>query len=218
MGSKVLTPPELEQRRRPGQRPRFPRRGQAISDVLDRVPLQALVDRGRPPPVPAQSGRVILGRRVPLPAHAFSEAPSMGPHRSACGRPPRAAGRRQENAGARLRIPPPAEYDPRRFRRFNVVSQIVVLSILLAAAPGDVQARRPDGNFIVPGTLGGIVYRTVGGRDLELDACLIPDTKIRPGVLVIHGGGWTSGSRIARVGQWLEALARAGLHSFPVDY
>jgi alpha-L-fucosidase 2 len=35
---------------------------------------------------------------------------------------------------------------------------------------------------------------------------------------VIHGGGWSSGSRVAHVGQILELLTHAGYHWFSVDY
>ena len=40
----------------------------------------------------------------------------------------------------------------------------------------------------------------------------------RPSVVVIHGGAWSSGSRVAHVGQILELLTRAGFNWFSVDY
>ena len=40
----------------------------------------------------------------------------------------------------------------------------------------------------------------------------------RPSVVVIHGGGWSSGSRIAHVGQFFELLTRAGYNWFSIDY
>ena len=74
------------------------------------------------------------------------------------------------------------------------------------------------GNYIVPGTRGGIVYRRVDGRDLALDALLQAGTGRRPGVIVVHGGGWRSGSRAAYIGQFLELLTEAGYHWFSIDY
>jgi alpha-L-fucosidase 2 len=77
---------------------------------------------------------------------------------------------------------------------------------------------QPDGNYLVPGVRGGIVYRRVDGRDLRLDAWVPPTPAGRPAVIVIHGGGYTTGSRIAFVGQFLELLTAAGLPWFSVDY
>ena len=91
----------------------------------------------------------------------------------------------------------------------------VVLAALLAVAAG---AGDPEGNYIVPGTRGGIVYRRVGGQELKLDAYAQRRGARRPGVVVIHGGGWTSGSRVAFVGQLLETLTRAGYNWLSIDY
>ena len=78
--------------------------------------------------------------------------------------------------------------------------------------------RQPGGNYIVPGVKGDIVYRRVGGEELSLDAYLQPGRTRRPAVVVIHGGGWRSGSKIAYVGQFLELLTQAGYHWFSIDY
>lgn len=88
------------------------------------------------------------------------------------------------------------------------------LAALLALAVG---AGDPAGNYIVPGTKGGIVYRRVDGQELRLDAYAQRRGE-RPAVLVIHGGGWTSGSRIAHVGQILETLTAAGFNWLSLDY
>jgi alpha-L-fucosidase 2 len=81
-----------------------------------------------------------------------------------------------------------------------------------------VRVRNPEGNYIVPGVQGDIVYRQIGGRELALDAYVQKQGSRRPVVIVIHGGGWTAGSRIAYVGQMLEVLTRAGFNWFSVDY
>ena len=42
--------------------------------------------------------------------------------------------------------------------------------------------------------------------------------KAGPTIVVIHGGGWSSGSRVAHVGQILEVVTHAGYNWFSVDY
>ena len=75
-----------------------------------------------------------------------------------------------------------------------------------------------EGNYLVPGVLGAIPYARRASGDLVLDAYVQRGTSLRPGVLVIHGGGFRSGSRVAYVGQLLETLTRAGLNWFALDY
>jgi alpha-L-fucosidase 2 len=90
-----------------------------------------------------------------------------------------------------------------------------------APSAGDataIVARNPHGNYILPGVLGDVVYRRVDGVELALDAYLQKRGTDRPAVIVVHGGGGTSGSRVARVGQLLEMLAPAGFSWFSIDY
>jgi alpha-L-fucosidase 2 len=88
----------------------------------------------------------------------------------------------------------------------------------LPAAEEPVVARNPDGNYLVPGVLGDVVYRRVGDVELSLDAYVQKRGPRRPAVLVVHGGGGASGGRIARVGQLLEMLTTAGFSWFSLDY
>jgi alpha-L-fucosidase 2 len=74
--------------------------------------------------------------------------------------------------------------------------------------------RNPDGNYIVPGVQGDIPY----SGDRALDAYVQQGPRRRPAVVVIHGGTWSSGSRVAHVGQILDVLTQAGYHWFSVDY
>ena len=115
------------------------------------------------------------------------------------------------------------------FTRSSVALASTLAALLLAgsgggistaarAEPGPIAPRNPHGNYIVPGVLGDIVYRRVGGEELSLDAYLQKEGDRRPAVIVVHGGGWTSGSRIARVGQLLERLTTAGVSWFSIDY
>jgi alpha-L-fucosidase 2 len=81
-----------------------------------------------------------------------------------------------------------------------------------------VKPRNPEGNYIVPGAMGDIVYRRAGGRELSLDAYVQKRGRNRPAVVVVHGGNWDTGSRIAFVGQFLEMLTAAGYNWFSIDY
>ena len=76
------------------------------------------------------------------------------------------------------------------------------------------QVRNPAGNYIVPGVKGDIPY----SGNLALDAYVQPGSVRPPSVIVVHGGGWTSGSRSAHVGQILELLTSAGYNWFSLDY
>jgi acetyl esterase len=103
----------------------------------------------------------------------------------------------------------------------TMTGRILPIIIALAlAAPALAQpcpalrVRNADGNYIVPGVKGDIPY----ARGLALDAYVQPGAGPRPSVVVIHGGTWTSGSRVAHVGQILESLTRAGYNWFSVDY
>src|SRR5262245_24714659 len=76
------------------------------------------------------------------------------------------------------------------------------------------RVRNPAGNYFIPGVKGDIPYS--GG--LALDAYVQQGSGRPLSVVVIHGGGWSSGSRIAHVGQILETLTRAGYNWFSLDY
>jgi alpha-L-fucosidase 2 len=76
------------------------------------------------------------------------------------------------------------------------------------------EVRNGDGNYIIPGSLGDIPY----APGLALDAYVQQSRRSAPAVVVIHGGRWSSGSRVAHVGQILELLTRAGYHWFSLDY
>ncbi|MGE0127037.1 MAG: alpha/beta hydrolase [Blastocatellales bacterium] len=80
------------------------------------------------------------------------------------------------------------------------------------------KVRNIEGNYIEPGVMGDIVYRRVDGKELALDAYVQKRGRARPAVIIIHGGGWDSGSRVAFVGQFLEMLTRAGYNWFSIDY
>jgi alpha-L-fucosidase 2 len=118
--------------------------------------------------------------------------------------------------------------EKRNDRSFGRLVPALVVSLLAGlqgqAAPRvdeertTILARNPDGNYLVPGVLGDVVYRRVEGVEVALDAYLQKRGAPRPGVLVVHGGGGTSGSRIARVGQLLEMLTPAGFSWFSIDY
>jgi alpha-L-fucosidase 2 len=94
------------------------------------------------------------------------------------------------------------------------IGALAVCSLAAAAPCPPVTVRNPDGNYIVPGAKGNIPYR----GELAFDAYIQRGGARRPSIVVIHGGGWTSGSRAAHVGQLLELATRAGYHWFSLDY
>jgi alpha-L-fucosidase 2 len=104
----------------------------------------------------------------------------------------------------------------------TVCSVLFALTATSFAARGGecspLKARNPEGNYVIPGVKGEIVYRRVKSTEFSLDAYLQKRGDRRPGVIVIHGGGWNSGGRVAFVGQFLEMLTRAGYNWFSIDY
>jgi acetyl esterase/lipase len=63
-----------------------------------------------------------------------------------------------------------------------------------------------------------VAYGEAGGEELLLDAYLPPAREApRPAVILIHGGGWTSGSR-SDMGVAARELAKAGYVAFSINY
>ncbi len=62
-----------------------------------------------------------------------------------------------------------------------------------------------------------LVYSSPGGEDLLLDAYIPSGPGPFPAVLVVHGGGWRSGSR-RQLSLHAGAFARAGMAAFAIDY
>ncbi len=99
-------------------------------------------------------------------------------------------------------------------------SVLLCAALLALAAParaqscGPLRVGNPAGNYIIPGVKADIRYSS----ELALDAYVQRRSTRRASVVVIHGGGWTSGSRIAHVGQILEVLTTAGYNWFSLDY
>ncbi|MEJ6980512.1 alpha/beta hydrolase [Pedobacter sp. P351] len=62
-----------------------------------------------------------------------------------------------------------------------------------------------------------LTYCTILGRQLKIDAFLAKGRKKAPAVLIIHGGGWRTGSRSQHY-PLAQHLANAGYSSFTVEY
>lgn len=62
-----------------------------------------------------------------------------------------------------------------------------------------------------------IVYSTVEGRELHLDAFVQKKDGRHPTVLVVHGGAWRSGNRKQLAG-YAVSLAQRGFNCFAIDY
>jgi len=107
--------------------------------------------------------------------------------------------------------------------RRTAAAAAATLAVLVLATAASAQCLsaafvNPDGNYIVPGVRGGIVYRRVDGVALSMDAYVQQRGERRPAVIVVHGGSWDTGSRVSFTGQLLELLTRAGFNWFAVDY
>src|SRR2546426_4786859 len=90
---------------------------------------------------------------------------------------------------------------------------LAMLALTLSANgdPGSkVVAGEAAGNYIIPGVLGDVVYRS--GRSLDAYA---PPGEPRPAAVIIHG---SQGNKRPQVTQLFEPLARAGSAWFSVDY
>jgi len=114
---------------------------------------------------------------------------------------------RNQGGGARLALSP-------WFTFFIIAGGVASAVPAAGQSCPPLQIRNPSGNYIVAGAKGDIPY----SGTLALDAYVQPGPTRAPSVVVIHGGGWTSGSRIAHVGQILELLTSAGYNWFSLDY
>ncbi len=62
-----------------------------------------------------------------------------------------------------------------------------------------------------------IVYKSIGGRDLHLDAFFKPQKELRPAIILVHGGGWKSGNKTMQQ-PLAQQLAERGWVCFTVEY
>ncbi|WP_034691179.1 alpha/beta hydrolase [Kaistella palustris] len=62
-----------------------------------------------------------------------------------------------------------------------------------------------------------IVYATLSGRDVHLDAFIHPEKKLLPAVILIHGGGWKSGSKELQK-PLAQQIALSGYQTFTLEY
>ncbi|HAE12261.1 MAG TPA: alpha/beta hydrolase [Opitutae bacterium] len=62
-----------------------------------------------------------------------------------------------------------------------------------------------------------LVYATKDNLDLKLDAYLPAGKGPFPSVVVIHGGGWMSGSK-RQLGRWAAELAKKQINAFAISY
>jgi acetyl esterase/lipase len=107
-------------------------------------------------------------------------------------------------------------------RGFAFVAVLLAATIVGADVGADVGAgavrAAPNGQRKVFTTKLDIVYRTIDGQRLRIDAFLPATTaKKRPAVLFIHGGGWTGGDKIS-IEDEARWAARLGFVAFSVEY
>ena len=65
--------------------------------------------------------------------------------------------------------------------------------------------------------LPNITFKNMGGKELKLDAFVNKNLSSAPAVILIHGGGWKSGSRDMLNPLALE-IAKYGYNTFTIDY
>ena len=90
----------------------------------------------------------------------------------------------------------------------------LIVPVTAAAAAGGKEKAPAAGGVRVERNL---TYREVGGEKLKLDAYLPVGDGIRPGVMVIYGGGWILGSKELS-GPMAEMLAEQGYVAFAMNY
>lgn len=101
---------------------------------------------------------------------------------------------------------------------------LACLVACLAATPASAQPDcgvvrpEPGSGFIIPGSQTYLYQKLATGASLALDLFVQPDAGVHPTVLVVHGGGWTTGSRDAHIGQFLELVTQAGYNWAAIDY
>jgi len=61
-------------------------------------------------------------------------------------------------------------------------------------------------------------YSRAGGESLRLDACVPDGQGPFAAVIMVHGGGWTSGDKTQGVDPLFEPLSKAGLAWFSINY
>jgi len=113
----------------------------------------------------------------------------------------------------RLRVAPQIQF---RIDRLAIALTIILLAISLTAQASE----RSTVAFKVKITPSE-VYASPAGNDLLCDiyspADQNPEATLRPVVLLVHGGAWSSGSRLAMGGHAMR-LAKAGIVAVAIDY
>ncbi|MEN8184689.1 MAG: alpha/beta hydrolase [Myxococcota bacterium] len=91
-------------------------------------------------------------------------------------------------------------------------------ALLFLGAPGATEpVPRQDAQSSGTSLERGLVYARPGGRELRADVRRPAGDGPHPGVLVVHGGSWSRGSR-SRMRGISERLAQAGYAAVSVDY
>lgn len=63
-----------------------------------------------------------------------------------------------------------------------------------------------------------VEYGRAGEESLRLDACVPDGSGLFPAVVLVHGGGWSSGDKTAGVDPLFAPLSRAGVAWFSINY
>ena len=113
----------------------------------------------------------------------------------------------------------------RRSRNRAVLATTALAAICASAGLPITPASGRDATATVVRAVRGLAYRVVDGQTLRLDAYLPTATgPMRPAVVIVHGGGWRSGTRAtfapgeASVKPTASLFAAQGWATFSIDY
>jgi len=105
--------------------------------------------------------------------------------------------------------------------KFRFDMRVIAIAVILLPIPFTAQASERSTVAFKVKITSGEVYGSPAGSDLLCDIYSPvdhhPEPSLRPVVLLVHGGAWSSGSRLAMGGHAMR-LARAGIVAVAIDY
>jgi len=81
--------------------------------------------------------------------------------------------------------------------------------------PNIKKVSRPENKELIQSK--DLIYKTLGSRELHLDAYFKKQKTLNPAVILIHGGGWKSGDK-SHMQYLAQEIASKGYSCFPVEY
>lgn len=89
----------------------------------------------------------------------------------------------------------------------------------IAARIPDTKTRNSGGDCAAKASLRkDVEYSRAGGESLRLDVCMPEGQGLFPAVIMVHGGGWSSGDKTQGVNPLFAAISQAQLGWFSINY